>query len=431
MTESPPAARPDDASGYAPTAPTVGWRQLRWSRWLPLLVALLVALVAWRLLSALLTELSYIFQPVFVPLLISSALAYLIKPLADWLDYVGKRWVHSAKLRHTLAVLTAMFVAVSGLVLGLFVVIPSLAAQLAQAAKKLPAGYQRFMATAQPMLEGFQQRYPRQYAQVIGGIRERMANPSAILEPLLMGLSATFSNVIGVAVSLINLLLIPFFVYYILKDAGHFERRILTLVPARHRTTFSEVLSKVDLALSSFVRGQLIVCFSMSLLYVLGFSLLGIPSALSLGFLSGFGHLIPYIGTFLAGVLTCTLALSDMPSLVHFILVIGVYVVVQSIESFYLTPFVLGERLDLHPFLVIVGLLVGHHLLGILGVILTVPFLAVGKVLVGVAVEYYERSDFYRYSAPPSSAFSSAPTSDAVPTEASDVVSDVVTTTSS
>ncbi len=428
MTELPSVARPDEASGRAPAPPAVGWRQLRWARWFPSLAALLVVLASWGLLSGLLTHLSYIFQPVFVPLLISGALAYLIKPLADWLDHIGKRWVRSSGIRHTLAVLTAMLVAVLGLALALFVVIPSLAVQLTQAAKKLPAGYQRLMAMAQPTLEGLQQRYPRQYEQVIGGIRERIADPASLVEPVLVGLSTTFSNVIGVATSLINLLLIPFFVYYILKDAGHLERRILTLVPARHRTTISEVLSKVDLALGNFVRGQLVVCFSMSVLYVVGFSLLGIPSALSLGFLSGFGHLIPYIGTFLAGLLTCTLALSDVPSLMHLGLVIGVYVIVQSIESFYLTPFVLGERLDLHPFLVIVGLLVGHHLFGILGVILTVPFLAVGKVLVGVTVEYYERSDFYRYGASPPPSFPAA--SDAVAGEASAEVSAVAATTS-
>lgn len=199
-------------------------------------------------------------------------------------------------------------------------------------------------------------------------------------------------------------------------------------MPARHRATANDVLTKVDLALGNFVRGQLIVCFSMSVLYVVGFSLLGVPSALSLGFLSGFGHLIPYIGTFLAGVLTCTLALSDAPSLLQLGLVIGVYVIVQSTESFYLTPFVLGERLDLHPFLVIVGLLVGHHLFGILGVILTVPFLAVGKVLVGVTVEYYERSDFYRYGASPPPSFPAA--SDGAAAGASTEVSSVAATTS-
>lgn len=399
MTEVPsvPRLREDVASGRTPAPPAVGWRQLRWARWFPSLAAVLVVLAAWGLLSGLLGYLSYIFQPVFVPLLISGALAYLIKPLADWLEQIGKRWVRSAGIRHSLAVLTAMTVAVLGLVLGLFVVIPSLAAQLTQAAKKLPAGYQRVMSIAQPVLESVQQRYPKQYEQVVGSIRDRIADPSTLVEPVLTGLSATFANVIGVATSLINLLLIPFFVYYILKDAGHLENRVLMLVPLRHRTIISDVVSKVDQALSNFVRGQLVVCFSMSLLYVVGFSLLGIPSALSLGILSGFGHLVPYIGTFLAGLLTCTLALSDVPSLMHLGLVIGVYVIVQSIESFYLTPFVLGERLDLHPFLVIVGLLVGHHLLGILGVILTVPFLAVGKVLVGVAIEYYQRSDFYRY----------------------------------
>ncbi|OYT73796.1 MAG: hypothetical protein CFK52_00095 [Chloracidobacterium sp. CP2_5A] len=388
-------------SAEASNAPLLAsWRQLRWARWLPSLAALLLLLVSWELLSAAFKSLAWVFQPVLVPLMISGALAYLIKPLADWLDGITARWIRRAHVRHTLSVLNAMAVAVGGLAVGLFIVVPNLAAQLAQAVQRLPGGFQRLTALAQPILEGLRERYPTQYEQVAGSVRERVDNPLTLIEPVLVGLSATFSNAIGVVTSLINLLLIPFFVYYMLKDASGLQRRSLQLVPARHRATVMDALAKVDEALSAFVRGQLVVCSSMAVMYALGFSLLGVPSALSLGFLSGFGHLIPYIGTFLAGLLTCTLAMSDAPSWMQLGLIIGVYVIVQSVESFYLTPFVLGERLDLHPFLVIIGLVVGHHLLGILGVILTVPALAVGKVLAALAIEHYERSAFYRYGAP-------------------------------
>lgn len=402
MTTPEPTNGAGTPSVEVPDAPPLAnWRQLRWARWLPSLILLLLLLTVGGLLSGVAAWLSSLFKPVFVPLLISGALAYLIKPLVDWLDGATARWVRRERTRHTLNVLTAMTVAVAGLGVVLFVVVPSLARQLTQAAQKLPAGYQKAVAVAQPALAELKRRYPTQYAHIEENLRERLADPSALIEPVLAGLGATFANAVGVATNLINLLLIPFFVYYILKDGGALERRLLRLVPWRHRVTASDVLTKVDEALGNFVRGQLVVCSTMGVLYALGFSLLGVPSALSLGFLSGFGHLIPYVGTFLAGLLTCTLALADDPSWLHLGLVVGVYVVVQSVESFYLTPFVLGERLDLHPFLVIVGLLVGHHLLGILGVVLTVPALAVGKVLTAVAIEYYERSAFYRYGAPP------------------------------
>ncbi len=381
--------------------PLASWRQLRWVRWLPSLVVVgLVVVVGW-LVSGVAAWISYLFKPVFVPLLIAGALAYLFKPLVDWLDALTARWIRREPIRHTLNVLTAMMVAILGLGVILFVVVPSLVRQLTHAVQKLPAGYQKVVAVAQPVLAELKRRYPLQYAQIEENLRERLADPAALIEPVLAGLSATFTNAIGVATNLINLFLIPFFVYYILKDGGRLESRLLQLVPWRYRPTISDVVAKIDAALGSFVRGQLLVCFTMSVLYVIGFSLLGVPSSFSLGFLSGFGHLIPYIGTILAGLLTCTLALADDPSWLYLGLVIGVYVVVQSIESFYLTPFVLGERLDLHPFLVIVGLLVGHHLLGILGVVLTVPALAAGKVLTIIAVEYYEQSAFYRCGFPP------------------------------
>ncbi|HNC42792.1 MAG TPA: AI-2E family transporter, partial [Acidobacteriota bacterium] len=106
---------------------------------------------------------------------------------------------------------------------------------------------------------------------------------------------------------------------------------------------------------------------------------------------------IPYIGTFAAAVLTLLLTVLNEPTAMQIVLVIATYPVVQSTEGFILTPKILGESLELHPFIVIVGLILAHHLFGILGIIVAIPVLAISRVLLDLMTELYRESDFYRY----------------------------------
>jgi predicted PurR-regulated permease PerM len=384
----------------AVSSPSVWWGRLGWPRWLPGVVGLVGLLALGAAMTRLISALSGVFQPIFIPLVISGALAYLIKPLVEWSERRGFRWIRNAELRQQVAVLTAMTVATLLFLLGIFIFAPSLISQLSLAAAKIPAAYQKISAIVGPFLERLQVRYPAQYEQVAAFLREHFQDGSALAAPFFKGAGTTLSNLLAVTASVLNLLLIPFFIYYILKDVHRVRARVIRLFPLRYQEKTDHLVTLIDSALSAFVRGQLTVCACMGILYTVAFSLLGVPSAIPLGFLSGFGHLVPYIGTACAALLTGALTIADDPSLLHFVLVMAVYPVVQTTEGFLLTPFILGERLDLHPFLVIVGLLVGHHLYGILGIILAVPTLAIGKVMLMAMNEAYERSIFYRFQPP-------------------------------
>ncbi len=390
-----------DTPTAPPEPPSATWLQLRWGRWVPAIVGLLAVFVFGLMFSGFVSVLSKIFQPIFIPLLISVALAYIIKPLADWFERRGFGWIRNPELRQQTSVLVAMVTSIGVLLLVLFIFVPSLVTQLTQAVQKIPAAYQKVSDMTKPMLAKLQEKYPAQYEQVASNLKGHFQETSSITDPLMKGVGATFTNLIGVMTSFLNLLLIPFFIYYILKDARALRRKVIELMPPRYQKTSDRIVNMIDSALSNFVRGQLLVCLCMAFLYTICFWILGVPSALPLGFLSGFGHLVPYVGTAAAGLLTGALTIADDQSILHLVLVLAVYPVVQTTEGFVLTPFILGERLDLHPFLVIVGLLVGHHLFGILGIILAVPVLATSKVLLEVITEAYVESGFYTYLAPP------------------------------
>jgi hypothetical protein len=171
------------------------------------------------------------------------------------------------------------------------------------------------------------------------------------------------------------------------------------LVPLRNRPTVSDLFAQVDIVLRNFVRGQLLVCTAMATLYVIAFFFLDVPMWFALGVLSGFGHLVPYFGTASAAILVITFTALSSPEWWRIITVIVTYPVVQSIEGFILTPRILGEKLELHPFMVLIGIILGHHLFGILGIVLAAPVMACTKIFIGYLHQRYLKSPYYQQPA--------------------------------
>jgi len=134
----------------------------------------------------------------------------------------------------------------------------------------------------------------------------------------------------------------------------------------------------------------------MGLLYSLGFAILRVPLALTIGMLAGVLNFIPYLGTLIGLTLSLLFLVLDEAGIGRLLGVLGVFIIVQTIEGYYLTPRLIGSRLHLHPLWVLTGLLIGGNLFGLVGVILAVPVIAIAKVLLGFIEDIYQQSDFYR-----------------------------------
>jgi predicted PurR-regulated permease PerM len=130
-------------------------------------------------------------------------------------------------------------------------------------------------------------------------------------------------------------------------------------------------------------------------LYAIGFFLLGVPAWAGIAVLSGFLNLIPYVGTAAGIGLATGFTFAHGGGLWRIAGVLAVFVIVQSIEGYFLTPRILGGRLSLHPMAVFLGLLIGGKLFGFLGILLAVPTIAVGQVFVKFLREIYKHSFFY------------------------------------
>jgi predicted PurR-regulated permease PerM len=187
--------------------------------------------------------------------------------------------------------------------------------------------------------------------------------------------------------SLVDLLIIFFLVFYLLRDLERLKVGVVRYFPAHTRVEVTRIIDIVDTKVGSYLRGNFIRCGIVGLLTGLGLWFMGMPFAFMLGVAAGVLNILVYIGPYLAGIPAVLISLSaTTPSP---LLIIVFYVFVQALDAFVITPPLLGKAVDLNPFTVIVAILVGGTLLGLLGVVIAIPTAAALKVI----IQYYYLKD--------------------------------------
>lgn len=326
---------------------------------------------------------------VLVPMLISIALAYLLAPIVTWFEQRG--WSRSSS---TLLGITA---AALMIVLVLIFVIPSVWNQLNQSYDQANA-----MVNDQARVDAvtlkIKEINPQLYELVRQQIEKYKANGdrSKIVGWIVSWLQSGLFKLVDLTSSILDYLLIPFFIYYLLADYREMRERIDRLIPPRFRTVTTDLIGQINNVLSSYVRSQLLIATAMGVMYSAGFMALRVPLGFTIGMLSGLLNFVPYLGTLIGMALSLFFVALDGAGFGRIAGVLAVISIVQSVEGYYLTPKLLGSRLNLHPMWVLVGLVIGGNLFGLLGIILAVPVIAVAKVVLGVLEDIYQDSSFYR-----------------------------------
>ncbi|HKX27372.1 MAG TPA: AI-2E family transporter [Blastocatellia bacterium] len=326
---------------------------------------------------------------ILIPLLCSLALSYLLAPVVSWFERRG--WSRPSSVLLTLTAMTL------GLILALIFLLPSLWTQMTRSYDQASQLVGRLPQLEQS-LTSVKRVSPPLY-QFIQSQVKRLNTPEeqTRLRDLAAGwLQSGWFKLVDLTTSILDLLLIPFFVYYLLADYREMRNRLDRLIPPRYHAVTSELLSQVNRVLSSYVRNQLLIALCMGSLYTIGFSILQVPLALTLGLLSGLLNFIPYLGTLTGLGLSLSFVALEGGGLGRLMGLAGVFIVVQSFEGYYLTPKLLSSRLQLHPLWVLAGLMIGGNLFGLLGIILAVPVIAVAKVVLGFLEDLYQQSNFYR-----------------------------------
>jgi len=184
--------------------------------------------------------------------------------------------------------------------------------------------------------------------------------------------------------------------FYLLTEWDHFLEKIQHIVPRKSLETTNTIAREIDELLSQYLRGQLIVIIYLAIYYCVALSILDITGALALGLFTGIAVFIPYIGFALGFILALLSAILQAESAVPIIGVLIIFGLGQLIESLFLTPKLVGERIGLHPVLVVFALILFGSWFGFFGILLALPLSAILLVLTRHGFERYQQSSWYR-----------------------------------
>jgi predicted PurR-regulated permease PerM len=194
---------------------------------------------------------------------------------------------------------------------------------------------------------------------------------------------------------LANLLLIPLVLFYLLRDWHVLVGKIADLLPRRWYAKTAEIAKEIDRMLAEFLRGQLSVMLAMSVFYAVGLWMAGLELAIPIGLIAGLLGFVPYLGVGIGMLLAALAGALQFNSMTEMIPLVVVFGLGQILESFLLTPWLVGDRIGLHPVAVIFALLAGGQLFGFTGVLLALPVGAAIAVGLRHAKRHYQASDAY------------------------------------
>ncbi|MBV8775772.1 MAG: AI-2E family transporter [Alphaproteobacteria bacterium] len=344
------------------------WRGLFW------LIVIVLVLIALALL-----------QSILLPFIAGIIIAFILAPAVARLERFG--------IRRSLASFAVLVLFLVGIALVFVLLVPLIQNQIVTLIGKLPA----LIAFAQKQfgqaIELLQQRLP---ADQVDKLRDMVG---AKIGEALTWIASLFQGVITSSFAILNIvslvIVTPIVTFFLLRDWDKIVAQIDANLPRQTLMTVRAQARLVRDTLVGFVHGQALVCLILALYYGTTLSFAGLESGLALGLLIGVLAIIPILGGATGFVLALGLAASQYGTWREVIIVCIIFAVGQGVESNFLTPKLVGDRINLHPVWVLFALFAGGTLFGLVGIVFAVPAAAVIGVLVRFALLRYRRSVVY------------------------------------
>ena len=342
-----------------------------------------VLIIAVVLIFALLVHL---LGEILTPFLIGAILAYIGNPAVSW----GERH-RVPRTVGTLLVLIVTILVVFGLIL---VLTPLVHSEFAQLLQRLPEIAVLLQTKFAPWLqEQFGIELQLDMASIKEMISQNLPDAQSLTPKVLSSVKAGGTLILAIV---INLALIPVVMFYLLRDWNIILARMEELTPRRWLAKLSTVAIEVDDVLAEFLRGQVSVMVVLAIYYAIALSIAGLQFAVPIGILTGLLVFVPYVGFGLGLVLGVLAALLQWHGLPGFVAVLAVYGIGQLLEGYVLVPWLVGDRIGLHPVAVIFALLAFGEVFGFAGVLLALPASAVLLVALRHLRSAYNESALYR-----------------------------------
>ena len=332
------------------------------------------------LLYACLAILSYIIYKyrltvgsIIKPFIFSIILAYLLNPIVQIFE--------RRKIRRIYSVIFVYLIFIALLLIFALILVPRLIKDIKIMLENLP----QYSSQFQIMLRSFQNSYLN--SNLPQGLKDVIDENIINLQLLIIsGLQSILDSAVNVFSKILNIIIVPVIVFYLLKDAEYFRKQALLFLPKKHRNKAILLFRDIDNAFGRFIRGQITIAFFVGILTTTALTILDVKYAVFLGLFAGVANIIPYFGPVIGIIPTVIFALFDSPGKALY--AAAAFVLIQQIESGILTPKIIGESVGVHPVYVILSLFIGGKLMGIAGMILAVPALVAIKLTVRHLLRY-------------------------------------------
>lgn len=309
-------------------------------------------------------------------LFISLIVAYTLNPVVSFFE--------KKKLNRNLSIVV-VFLLIIGMFSSLFIVLgPKISKEISTLSRNLPSYIERIYSFS---IDKYNLVSDKLDTPTFNKLME--SNLTKIKDNLLNGIfniARMFSRAIN---RLSTMVLIPVFTFYFLKDKDIFKKKIIEFTPKKARKDVIDIGNKVDSVIGRYIKGQLLVCTFVGVGTTIVLSIIGINFSIIIGIFAGITNIIPYLGPFVGGGLAVIFAALDDPSKIIWV-ILGI-IVVQQLESSFVSPNVVGNSVGLHPIVVMISVLLAGSYFGILGMILAVPTVSTFRILYNFFEEKIEK----------------------------------------
>lgn len=326
---------------------------------------------------------------ILLPFVIGLIIAYLLNPVVTKLKtrYTSRGFASFIVIACFMITLTSLYIIVGPILAADFVaLLDNLPRALRSFEEFITPVYQKFIAHSRP---GF---FP-QPQEVIAKISKSMLTLSATL----------LGNIWQSGIVLINLFslmfITPVITFYLLKDWDQGIKHLQKLIPKRQSREINKLFREIDKILSAYIRGQTLICLMLGIFYAIALSIVGLNHGFLIGLLTGIFSIIPFFGVFIGMAIGVVVATFQFHSTIMVCIVLGVFVIGQFLEGNFITPNLVGNKIGIHPVIIIFTLLAGGNIFGFVGILFAIPSCAIAGVIIKTLILTYHKSKFFRFVA--------------------------------
>lgn len=313
-----------------------------------------------------------------LPFAFGAIIAYALSPIVDTLARIIPTRTHRGDVwRRGVAVLLVYVLFIGALVAAGAALIPIAADQVRQFIETLPQIVDDAVIQVNAWLERYRESVPDDVQIRIDEFVDDGA--ATIADALTSMMRRTFSLLTGTIAAVLSFVIVPFWMFYAMRDRHFVRNNLVSAAPESLRRDFDNLLHIADRLLGRYIRGQLLLGVIVGISVGIGLTLMGVQLSLALGIFAGITELIPLIGPWIGAIPALAIVAATNPGL--FLWVALLYLIVQQVENILLVPRIQGGAVAIHPGMIILLLAVGGAVFGFLGLVFIVPLVAILREL--------------------------------------------------